>query len=132
MSALKQVLNAKGSNWAICLLSASLMAVAGTAWLRPGPVSAQAGGQAPTKMSNESKAVLNAIQDAFVNIADTVEPTVVTVSARSNQVERAGARPMQDPGDNDLPDGLKDFPFKDLFKHAPRPDGPEDGMRGTS
>src|SRR4051794_22559096 len=128
MNALKQLLNAKGSNWAICLLSASLMAVAGSVWLRPGPVSAQAGGQARTRMTNESRAVLSAMQDAFANIADTVEPTVVTVSARSNQVERVGT-PMQDSGD-DVPD-LKDFPFKDLFKRLPKGD-PDDGPRGTS
>lgn len=126
MRALKQVLNAKGSNWAICLLSGSLMAVAASTWMRPGPVSAQAGAAPRPRMSGESKAVLNAMQDAFVNIAETVEPTVVTVSARSNPAER-NASPMQDRGDSDVPE-----PFKDFFRRLPRPDGPDEGMRGTS
>jgi len=68
-------------------------------------------------MSGESKQVLYALQDAFVNIADTVEPSVVTIEARA----RAGNRPMtpmQDMREREMPN-----PF-DFFRRgpgAPRP-----------
>src|SRR4051812_4293874 len=135
MRALKEVLNSKGSNWAICLLSASLLAVAASVWLRPGPVSAEAGALQRTHMTKENKEVLNALQDAFVNIADNVEPSVVTVSARAperpdrpDRPERdRGSRPMPDGGDKDVPE-----PFRDFFRQLPRPDGPDEEPRGTS
>src|SRR5690242_1258605 len=113
MRGLKQALSSKGSNWAICLLSASLLAVAASVWLRPGPVRAEAGAMPRVHMSQENKQVLNALQDGFVNIADTVEPSVVTVSARAadrpERTPRDRPRPMQDPGDKDK-DKEKDVP----------------------
>ncbi len=120
MNSLRQLLTAKGSNWAIVLLSGSLIAVAFSNWTRPAPVSAQGAGGARTQMTGESKRVLNALQDAFVNIAETVEPTVVTISAKAETAPRRPAAPMQD--EPDIPDPLRDF--RDFFRRAPMPDGP--------
>lgn len=119
MSAFRRLLSAKASNWAVCLLSASLMAVAVSNWTRPAPVSAQN----PTKrvMDRESRQVLTALQDAFVNIAETVEPSVVTISARANQPERPSPMqdrgPMPDRGEGDaVPEPFRDF---DFFRRGP-------------
>src|SRR5687767_13842295 len=103
MRALRHLLPANTSNVAICLLSASLITVAVSNWTRPTAVSAQVQpAPARKQMAGESKAVLNALQDAFVNIAETVEPSVVTISARTNPTERTAA-PMQDAeGDQDI------------------------------
>jgi serine protease Do len=121
MRAMKQLLTAKGSNWALCLLSGSLAAVAVSNFTRPTSVSAQATPVARPAMSGESKTVLNALQDAFVNIADTVEPSVVTISARSGKAERM-PQPMQDMQEKpELPDPFKDF---DFFRRSPRSDAP--------
>jgi serine protease Do len=99
-----------------------MFAVAASNLTRPTSASAQA---VPTRkpMSGESKAVLYAIQDAFVNIADTVEPSVVTITARSSQAERTSNEQAPDTSPRDGVD-----PF-DFFRRLPRPDGPE---RGTS
>lgn len=125
MKAVREVLTAKASNWAVSLLSVSMLAVAASHWTRPDPVSAQANGNnTRTKvMASESKSVVNALQDAFVNIADTVEPSVVTITARAS-APRQPARPMQDQQkpDMDLPGPFKDF---DFFRRMPRPDGPQ-------
>ena len=40
---------------------------------------------------NTSRSTLNLLQDAFINIADEVEPTVVTVTARKTVRPKAGA-----------------------------------------
>lgn len=113
------------SNWAVCLLSASLIAVAVSTWQRPVVVSAQATKSPARKAtSSESKAVLNALQDAFVNIADSVEPSVVTILARPNVDERASA--PKEPDDS-IPE-----PFRDFFRRMPRPDGEGGGGGGTA
>jgi serine protease Do len=119
MNAFRQVLGGKVSNWAVCLLSAALMAVAVSNWVRPTPVAAQGAGARRT-MSGESKQVLYALQDAFVNIADNVEPTVVTIEARA----KAGERPMV-PMQDMRPDREMPNPF-DFFRRGgpnatPRP-----------
>ena len=126
MKAVREVLTAKASNWAVSLLSVSLLAVAASHWTRPDPVSAQSNGSngptARTKtMTSESKSVVNALQDAFVNIADTVEPSVVTITARASAPAQP-AKPMQDKPDMELPGPFKDF---DFFRRLPRPDGPQ-------
>lgn len=125
MKAVREVLTAKASNWAVSLLSVSLLAVAASHWTRPDPVSAQANSNTarPKTMTSETKSVVNALQDAFVNIADTVEPSVVTITARAS-APRQPARPMQDQEkpDMDLPGPFKDF---DFFRRMPRPDGPQ-------
>lgn len=113
MNSFRQLLSGKASNWAICVLSGSLMAVAFSNWTRPAPVSAQ-GNQPRRVMDRESRQVLTALQDAFVNIAETVEPSVVTISARANTPERAPT-PMQDMGEG-VPE-----PFRDFFRRAPGP-----------
>jgi Do/DeqQ family serine protease len=119
MSAFRQLLHAKASNWAICLLSASLLAVAVSTWNRPVPASAQAGDSQPIrKMSGESKAVLNALEDAFGNIAESVEPSVVTITAKATPSDKP-ARPRS--GGTDVQDVPE--PFRDFFRRLPRPDG---------
>jgi len=115
MNAFRQTLNAKASNWAVLVLSGSMLALAVSIWTRPTQVSAQATPPARKQMSGESRVVLDALQDAFVNIADTVEPSVVTISARTNAAERTPGRQMQDEG---IPE-----PFRDLFKRFPRGGG---------
>jgi serine protease Do len=123
MKAVREILTAKASNWAVSLLSVSMLAVAASHWTRPGPVSAQATGNSvrSKSMTTESKAVVHALQDAFVNIADTVEPSVVTISARAS-APAPTARPQQEKPDMDLPAPFKDF---DFFRRLPRPDGPQ-------
>jgi serine protease Do len=120
MKIVKQVLTAKGSNWAVCLLSASLMAVAASNWTRPAPVSAQAGGV--TRMTGESKAVLNALENAFVNIAENVEPSVVTISARVNVPEKSAAPMQEKPDERNIPEQ-----FRDLFRRGPDTPRPSTG-----
>jgi serine protease Do len=129
MRAIRQVLSAKGSNWAICLLSVSLLALAVSTWTRPVQVSAQgAGAPARKPASTESRALLTAMQNAFADIADNVEPSVVTISARSAPSANKPTKPMQEPKDNSpmLPD-----PF-DFFRRLPRPDGPDEGGGGEA
>ncbi|MGV3720859.1 MAG: hypothetical protein ACO1SX_08105, partial [Actinomycetota bacterium] len=126
MNAFRQTLNAKASNWTVLVLSGSMLALAVSIWTRPTQVSAQATAPVRKQMSGESRVVLDALQDAFVNIADTVEPSVVTISARTNPTERTPGRQMQDEG---IPE-----PFKDLFKRFPRggpggPGGPDSSPR---
>lgn len=129
MQAFRDILSARASNWAICLLSGSLIAVAVSHWTRPAPVSAQGGnGQRVRQMSQESRSVVQALEDAFVNIAETVEPSVVTITARSTP-SAAPARPQQ-PQPNqapelDLPEPFKEFDFFRRF--PPRGDGPRQG-----
>jgi len=113
------------TNWTVGLLSASLMAVAASNWMRPTAVSAQAP-TARRQMTGESRQVLGALQDAFTNIADTVEPSVVTIEARVDNGDKPtprAVRPMQDEGGDELPD-----PFRNLIprggrgqSEAPRP-----------
>ena len=126
MRAFGQAMSAKASNWALCLVSASLLAFAVSNWTRPTALSAQAGAGSGIKkqqMTGESKQVLNALSDAFVSIADNVEPSVVTISARVNTPERA-ERPMQEQpnpmgpqgpqgGEGDLPEQFRRF-FRDF------------------
>jgi len=122
MRAFRQALSAKASNWAVLLLSGSMLAVAVSIWSRPTQVSAQMPAPARKQMTGESRVVLTALQDAFVHIADTVEPSVVTITARSNMPERPmPATPME--GDENIPE-----PFRDLFKRFPR--GGEGGPNG--
>lgn len=129
MRAFRQALNAKASNWAVLLLSGSMLAVAVSIWSRPTQVSAQAQAPARRQMTGESRVVLTALQDAFVHIADTVEPSVVTITARSNAPERpTPATPME--GEENIPE-----PFRDLFKRFPRgggEGGPGGAPRGAS
>jgi Do/DeqQ family serine protease len=129
MNTLRHVLTAKGSNWAVCLLSVSLGAVAVSNWTRPSPVSAQGPGNTARRapVTGESRAVLNALSDAFVNIADTVEPSVVTIEARAKAVDRTPDRPSSPMADdNDIPE-----PFREFFRNrGQQPD--EARPRGTS
>jgi len=123
MSAFRQLMDAKASNWALCLTSASLLAVAFSNGTRPAPVSAQAGGADSTRRATtgQQKAVLNTLEDAFVNIADKVEPSVVTISASAKAGPERPVRPMQDMDDRDLPD-----PLRDLFRRGGPGQGPDD------
>ncbi len=119
MKAIGHFSSAKTTNWTVCLLSASLMSVAASNWLRPAPVSAQATAPARRQMTGESRQALTALQDAFTNIADTVEPSVVTIEARIDAPEKGAptsTRSMDDEGDG-LPE-----PFRNLIPHGGRGD----------
>ncbi|MCC2670019.1 MAG: HtrA protease/chaperone protein [Armatimonadetes bacterium] len=119
MRAFRQTLNARASNWAVLVLSGSMLALAVSVWTRPTQVSAQASAPARKQMTGESRVVLDALQDAFVHIADTVEPSVVTISARTNAVDRpTPPMPMQGQGEEGIPE-----PFRDLFRRFPRGGG---------
>ncbi|MFN3652717.1 MAG: trypsin-like peptidase domain-containing protein [Armatimonadota bacterium] len=130
MRTVRELLKAKTNNWAVCLLSASVLALAVSNWGRPSPVVAQAPANGPVKMSGESRAVLNALEDAFVNIADSVEPAVVTIEARAEPPAAGRERPAPDGGmiqDDDVP-----APFRDFLRRLPQggPDAPR--PRGAS
>lgn len=125
MKGSQSALAAKTSNWAVCLLSASLLATGASVWLKPGPVVAAADKTARPNLSGESREVLTAVQDAFVRIGETVEPAVVTVTARPNVTERPAAS-QQDDNTLDVPE-----PFRQFFRGVPQPDAPE-SRRGTS
>jgi len=134
MRAFTRLLKANATNGAIYVLSASLVAVAVSNYLRPAPVSAQAGTAArKSVMSGEARTVIKSLEDAFVSLAEEVEPSVVTITARSSrQPERTRpqVRPMQQPfGGMDLPE-----PFKDFFRRLPQGEGDEEGLmpRGAS
>jgi serine protease Do len=72
----------RANRLALYAVSASMFAVAGSNLARPAPATAQAPGQRPV-MSGQSRSALVALEDAFVGIAETVGPSVVTISARS-------------------------------------------------
>jgi len=80
MSFLKRLLFAKANNLVVILLSIALGGALATNWSRPNRLYAV---DQPTT-SAAQKATLHEIEDGFSNIADKVEPTVVTVSARSS------------------------------------------------
>ncbi len=132
MSAITRLLKSHATNGAICLLSASLFAVAVSNYLRPTPVSAQAGTATRKTMTGESRSVITALQDAFVSLADTVEPSVVTIEARATQVERPN-RPKNSPDGEMNPFGGMPLPFRDFPFPFGRDRGAPDGEgRGTS
>src|SRR5947207_4456769 len=79
MSFLKRLLFAKANNLVVILLSIALGGALATNWSRPNRLYAV---DQPTT-SAAQKATLREIEDGFANIADKVEPTVVTVRARS-------------------------------------------------
>src|SRR5947209_20551257 len=79
MGFLKRLLFAKANNLVVILLSIALGGALATNWTRPNRLYAV---DQPTT-SAAQKATLKEIEDGFANIADKVEPTVVTVRARS-------------------------------------------------
>src|SRR5437660_11962354 len=79
MGFLKRLLFAKANNLVVILLSIALGGALATNWSRPNRLYAV---DQPTTAAAQ-KATLREIEDGFANIADKVEPTVVTVSARS-------------------------------------------------
>jgi serine protease Do len=74
------------ANWAVCMLSTSLLATAVSNWARPAPVSAQGPSGAGRRMAQEARSTLGALEDAFVHVAERVEPSVVTISARPAEI----------------------------------------------
>lgn len=124
MKRVYSALTEKTSNWAVCLLSASLLASGASVWLRPRPAVAAAPATPRPKLSNESRSVLYALEDAFVRIGETVEPAVVTVTARPGVSERTVEQ--RDDSLQQVPE-----PFRRFFRGLPTPDAPE-MRRGTS
>jgi serine protease Do len=84
--------------------------------------------QGSTSNPQEQKALLRALEDAFTSISDQVEPSVVTIEARSNARPTANEPPSQDGGDNpqDGPFSLPDL-FRRFGQPQPRGDGPSTG-----
>ena len=118
MKALKEILSSRASNWALLLLSGSLFAVAVSNWTRPEPASAQGESAPRVRMSSDSRQVLGSLENAFVNLAEGVEPAVVTISARSTpaaQPERRRQMGPMNPPDEQVPDFFREF-----FRRFPR------------
>jgi Do/DeqQ family serine protease len=115
MGFLKRLLFAKANNLVVILLSVALGGALATNWSRPNRLYAV---DQPTT-SAAQKATLREIEDGFANIADKVEPTVVTVSARSagrtsDETQPRARRRTPNPDDENAPFG--NAPFGEFFR----------------
>src|SRR4051794_29168047 len=74
--------------------------------------------QGNSAATQEQRALLHALEDAFTSIADQVEPTVVSIEARSTVKPAAAddSRQPDDPNDQDGP-----FSLPDLFRRFQNP-----------
>jgi serine protease Do len=83
-----------------------------------GYVTRRAAAESSTATNPEQKALLHALEDAFTSIADQVEPSVVSVEAKSN------ARPAADQRGGGNQDDPQDGPFSlpDLFRRFQNPE----------
>jgi serine protease Do len=99
------------------VLSAALLVVAMSNWTRPAPATAQEGTrrQVAGRTEPRAQATLQALEDAFVSVADGVEPAVVTIMTRADR-----------PAREDDPEGDPDEPrrYRRRFRG---PDAPEPG-----
>jgi len=118
---MKRLLFAKANNLVVIVLSIMLGATLATNWARPNNSYAVD----PQTTAAEQKATLKQVEDGFTSLAEKVEPTVVTIDARSTpkaQEEDApkAQRRRAQPDDENSPFG--DLP--DLFRRfgAPSPD----------
>ena len=83
---------------AASMVSASLLALAVSNWMRPAVVSAQAPAAAPRmQMSGASRTALVALEDAFTGIAERVGPSVVTIRARTDRNDAPVAQEPEGP-----------------------------------
>ncbi len=116
--------------WAVLLLSGSLFTLAISNWTRPAAISAQGNGAAPRRPAvQDTRNVLNPLEDAFVSLAERVEPSVVTITATQQRGERPGGpareMQMQDRGEQEMP-----FPFP-FPPRGPRGNGRPQGGTGS-
>src|SRR5437016_14490722 len=118
---LRRSLNALHSiryhNVSLVALSIALGASLATGGFRPARATAQG---TSTTTPQEQKALLQALENAFTSIADQVEPTVVTITARSNV--RPAADDQRRGGGNDE-DQDQPCSLPDLFRrfNTPQP-----------
>ena len=128
MNGARNFLFGKITNLAAFILSVSILVFAFAYWNRTPNATAQAvktNSRMPEKMQKE---VLYALEDAFVSIAENVQPAVVTITARSNVTARPRNRDEGDRRGGDREeDGngrrrgrspLDDLPgqFRDFFR----------------
>jgi serine protease Do len=74
-------------------------------------------------MGGEQKAVLNALEDGFVALAERVEPSVVKITATAAARPARQAQPRQPEGGNqEMPDDIP-APFREFFRRGPRGGG---------
>src|SRR3954470_23047526 len=115
------------NNLALLLLCLALGASLASGGFRTEQATAQG---ASTTTPQEQKALLQALENAFTSIADQVEPSVVTITARSTVRPAAADDQRRGGGGND--DDPQDGPFSlpDLFRrfNSPQPrTGPSTG-----
>jgi serine protease Do len=130
MNIMKKLLFAKANNLVVIMLSIALGGALATNWSRPNRLYAI---DAPAT-SAAQKATLREIEDGFATIAEKVEPSVVTIEARSmpkasdneNQPRTRRRAPQGD--DENSPFG--GVPFPDIFRRFEMPD--PDTMPGTA
>src|SRR5687768_11150134 len=118
MRSVKEWMLAKRSNnLAVIVLSVALGGTLASTWTRPN----QAVAVDQAVVSSDQKAALSRIEDAFTSIADRVEPTVVTISAKATvrQSQNTQPRPRRPRGDDE--DGLPGLPFE-FFRNFEAPD----------
>jgi len=142
MNVARKFLFGRMTNLTAFILSASILVFAFAYWNRTPNATAQTQVAAapnrrmPQKMQKD---VLYALEDAFADIADTVQPSVVTITVRTN-VPPAPAKPKAKApqGDGDQPRAKSPLdeipaPFRDFFRQfrgfGDR-GGPPPGLRG--
>jgi serine protease Do len=125
MDSLKRMLFAKANNLVVILLSVALGAALASNWTRPNSLYAVD----PETTTAAQKATLKQIEDGFTGIADKVEPTVVTIEARSvpqagEEQERPRQRVQRRNDQNPFPEGFPfgEMPFPDLFRQFGGPE----------
>lgn len=124
--------------WVACVVSAGLTAAAMSVFAPGRQVSAQ-GAAPPPPIRGESRQVLTALENAFGNIAEQVEPAVVTIASRNLPSRDARAQPAPDAApeapespESVLPEGIP-APFRDFFRFGVpgRPGSPAPPQQGT-
>ncbi|MBI3912421.1 MAG: trypsin-like peptidase domain-containing protein [Armatimonadetes bacterium] len=112
----------RSSHLVAMALSLALGAALAGHWTRDNQLQAQA---VRSRMTTGDRQVLSSLETAFVALAEQVEPSVVTVTARSAGPERAErTRPSIPP--ESIPPSFRDF-FRDLPPDFFR-EMPDDGM----
>jgi Do/DeqQ family serine protease len=109
----------KSNNLVVIGLSVMLGASLSSSWMRPN----QAVAVDQKVTSAEQKVALERIEGAFTSIAERVEPTVVTISAKATPRQQEEERPRRRRLDEEQEGGPFGFPF-DFFR---RFDGPNPG-----
>nr|AIA11915.1 PDZ domain protein [uncultured bacterium] len=108
----------RSNNLAVIALSVALGGTLASTWTRPNQAVATDQGV----VSSDQKAALARIEDAFTSIADRVEPTVVTISAKATVRQSQNTQPRQRRQRGDDEDGsFGGVPFE-FFRQFEAPD----------